>query len=81
MLDRVREGYRAAGDTEDAHRVTGRLADAHYRAGTSTDALGPLTSLADADPAQAAAAASPVPWPGGEDWASCYTPKAPTRRW
>jgi tetratricopeptide (TPR) repeat protein/transcriptional regulator with XRE-family HTH domain len=58
-LDRALEGYLAAGDAEGAARVTGRLADAHYRAGTRTDALGPLISLADADPAQAAAAVSP----------------------
>jgi transcriptional regulator with XRE-family HTH domain/tetratricopeptide (TPR) repeat protein len=52
-LEGALAGYQATGDAEAAARVTGRLADAHYRAGTRTDALGPLTSLADADPAQA----------------------------
>jgi hypothetical protein len=51
-LDRALEGYRMAGDTEDVHRVTGWLADAHFRHGTSTDALGSLTSLAEGGPAQ-----------------------------
>ena len=39
--------------------MTGRLAHAHYRAGSSTDALGPLAGLAGADPPPAADAASP----------------------
>jgi tetratricopeptide (TPR) repeat protein len=59
VLDRVLAGYQAAGDGEGMARVTGRLAAAHYRAGTRTDALGPLISLASADPALAAAAVSP----------------------
>ena len=53
-LEGALAGYRTAGDTEAAARVTGRLAGAHYRAGTRSDALGPL-----ADPAPSAAAASP----------------------
>ena len=36
--------------------MTGRLAHAHYRAGSSTDALGPLAGLAGADPPPADAA-------------------------
>jgi tetratricopeptide (TPR) repeat protein/transcriptional regulator with XRE-family HTH domain len=58
-LDRALAVYQAAGDDEGMARMTGRLADAHYRAGTRTDALGPLISLASADPAEAAAAVSP----------------------
>jgi tetratricopeptide (TPR) repeat protein/transcriptional regulator with XRE-family HTH domain len=52
-LEGALAGYRAIGDTEGVARVTGRLADAHYRAGTRTDALGPLGGEADVGPAEA----------------------------
>jgi tetratricopeptide (TPR) repeat protein/transcriptional regulator with XRE-family HTH domain len=51
--------YRAADDAEGAARVTGRLANAHYRRGTSHDALGELADIAEGDPALAPGAASP----------------------
>ena len=41
-LEGALAGYRAAGDAESVARVTGRLANAHYRRGTSHDALGEL---------------------------------------
>jgi tetratricopeptide (TPR) repeat protein/transcriptional regulator with XRE-family HTH domain len=51
--------YRAAGDAEHVARVTGRLANAHYRRGTSHDALGELAGMAEGDLALAPGAASP----------------------
>jgi transcriptional regulator with XRE-family HTH domain/tetratricopeptide (TPR) repeat protein len=51
--------YRAADDAEGVARVTGRLANAHYRRGTSHDALGELADIAEGDPALALGAASP----------------------
>jgi len=51
--------YRAADDAEGVARVTGRLANAHYRRGTSHDALGELADIAEGDPALAPGAASP----------------------
>ena len=55
-LEGALTGYRAAGDAEGVARVTGRLANAHYRRGTSHDALG---ELAEGDLALAPGAASP----------------------
>jgi len=47
VLDRVLDGYHAAGDEEGVDRVTGHLADAHFRHGTHADALGRLTGQDD----------------------------------
>jgi tetratricopeptide (TPR) repeat protein/transcriptional regulator with XRE-family HTH domain len=58
-LEGALAGYRAAGDAESVARVTGRLANAHYRHGTSHDALGELADMAEGDPALAPGAASP----------------------
>ena len=58
-LEDALAGYRAAGDAEGVARVTGRLANAHYRRGTSHDALGELADMAEGDPALAPGAASP----------------------
>ena len=58
-LEYALEGYQAAGDAEAAARVTGRLAHAHYRTGTSGDALGQLGGLADAGAAPMPGAVSP----------------------
>jgi transcriptional regulator with XRE-family HTH domain/tetratricopeptide (TPR) repeat protein len=58
VLQGALAGYRAAGDGEAAARVTGRLAHAHYRAGTSGDALSPLGGQAGAGPPPAAAASA-----------------------
>ena len=58
-LEGALAGYRAADDAEGAARVTGRLANAHYRRGTSHDALGELADMAEGDPALAPGAASP----------------------
>jgi tetratricopeptide (TPR) repeat protein len=44
-LERALAGYQAAGDEEGAHRVTGHLAVAHFRKGTSPDELGQLAGL------------------------------------
>jgi len=55
-LEGALAGYRAAGDAESVARVTGRLANTHYRRGTSHDALG---ELAEGDLALAPGAASP----------------------
>ena len=55
-LEDALAGYRAASDAESVARVTGRLANAHYRHGTSYDALG---ELAEGDLALAPGAASP----------------------
>jgi tetratricopeptide (TPR) repeat protein/transcriptional regulator with XRE-family HTH domain len=55
-LEDALAGYRAAGDAEGVARVTGRLANAHYRRGTSHDALG---ELAEGDLALTPGAASP----------------------
>jgi tetratricopeptide (TPR) repeat protein/transcriptional regulator with XRE-family HTH domain len=58
-LESALAGYRAAGDAESVARVTGRLANAHYRRGTSHDALGELADMAEGDPALAPGAVSP----------------------
>ncbi len=58
-LEGALAGYRAADDAEGAARVTGRLANAHYRRGTSHDALGELADMAEGDPTLAPGAASP----------------------
>jgi tetratricopeptide (TPR) repeat protein len=58
-LEDALERYQAVGDAEAAARVTGRLAHAHYRAGTSGDALGPLGGLADTGAAPMPGTASP----------------------
>ena len=50
-LEDALAGYRAADDAEGVARVTGRLANAHYRRGTSHDALGELADMAEGDPA------------------------------
>ena len=55
-LEDALAGYQAASDAESVARVTGRLANAHYRRGTSHDALG---DLAEGDLALAPGAASP----------------------
>ena len=47
-LEGALAGYRVAGDAEGVARVTGRLANAHYRRGTSHDALGELADMAEA---------------------------------
>jgi tetratricopeptide (TPR) repeat protein len=52
-------GYRAADDAEGVARLAGRLAYAHYRRGTSHDALDGLTVMAEDGPAPAPGAASP----------------------
>jgi tetratricopeptide (TPR) repeat protein/transcriptional regulator with XRE-family HTH domain len=59
-LEDALAGYRAADDAEGVARVTGRLAHAHYRRGTSHDALGELADIAEGDPAPAPGAASPA---------------------
>jgi tetratricopeptide (TPR) repeat protein/transcriptional regulator with XRE-family HTH domain len=66
-LEDALAGYRAADDAEGVARVTGRLAYAHYRRGTSYDALGELNVMAEGDPALAPGAASPgaLTWWGG----------------
>ena len=51
--------YRVAGDAEGVARVTGWLAHAHYRRGTSQDALGEVVDMAEGDPAPVPGAASP----------------------
>ena len=58
-LEEALAGYRAADDAEGVARVTGRLANAHYRRGTSHDALGELADMAEGDLALAPGAASP----------------------
>ena len=58
-LEGALAGYRAADDAEGVARVTGRLAYAHYRRGTSYDALGELIVMAEGDPSLAPGAASP----------------------
>lgn len=57
-LERSLAGYRAAGDEEGVHRVTGRLADVHFRRGTCHDILGPFPTLADEDAVRSAGAGS-----------------------
>jgi tetratricopeptide (TPR) repeat protein/transcriptional regulator with XRE-family HTH domain len=57
-LEGALAGYRAAGDAESVARVTGRLANAHYRRGTSHDALGELADMAEGDLAVVPGAAS-----------------------
>ena len=57
MFQDIEEAARAM--AEGVARVTGRLANAHYRRGTSHDALGELADMAEGDPALAAGAASP----------------------
>jgi tetratricopeptide (TPR) repeat protein/transcriptional regulator with XRE-family HTH domain len=66
-LEDALAGYRAADDAEGVARVTGRLAYAHYRRGTSYDALGELAVMAEGDPALAPGTASPgaLTWWGG----------------
>jgi len=66
-LEDALAGYRAADDAEGVARVTGRLAYAHYRRGTSYDALGDVAVMAEGDPALAPGAASPgaLTWWGG----------------
>ena len=49
-LEDALAGYRAADDAEGVARVTGRLAYAHYRRGTSADALGELAGMAEERP-------------------------------
>ena len=51
--------YRVAGDAEGVARVTGWLAHAHYRRGTSQDALGEVVDISEGDPAPVPGAASP----------------------
>jgi tetratricopeptide (TPR) repeat protein/transcriptional regulator with XRE-family HTH domain len=58
-LEEALAEYRAADDAEGVARVTGRLANAHYRRGTSHDALGELADMAEGDLALAPGAASP----------------------
>jgi tetratricopeptide (TPR) repeat protein/transcriptional regulator with XRE-family HTH domain len=58
-LEEALAGYRAAGDAEGVARLAGRLANAHYRRGTSHDALGELADMAEGDLALAPGAASP----------------------
>jgi len=58
-LEGALAGYRDVGDAEGVARVTGRLANAHYRRGTSHDALGELADMAEGDLALAPGAASP----------------------
>jgi transcriptional regulator with XRE-family HTH domain/tetratricopeptide (TPR) repeat protein len=58
-LEGALAGYRAAGDAEAVARVAGRLANAHYRHGTSHDALGELAGMAEGDLTLAPGAASP----------------------
>src|SRR4029077_20704078 len=66
-LEDALAGYRTADDAEGVARVTGRLAYAHYRRGTSADALGELAGMAESDPVPAPGAASPdaLTWWGG----------------
>ena len=66
-LEEALAKHRAVGDAEGAARVTGRLAYAHYRRGTSHDALGELAVMAEGDPAAAPGAASSgaLTWWGG----------------
>jgi tetratricopeptide (TPR) repeat protein/transcriptional regulator with XRE-family HTH domain len=58
-LEEALAGYRAAGDAEGVARLAGRLANAHYRRGTSHDALGELADMAEGDLALAPGGASP----------------------
>jgi tetratricopeptide (TPR) repeat protein len=58
-LEDALAGYRAAGDAEGVARLAGRLANAHYRRGTSHDALGELADMTEGDLALAPGAASP----------------------
>ena len=58
-LEEALAGYRAAGDAEGVARLAGRLANAHYRRGTSHDALGELADMTEGDLALAPGAASP----------------------
>jgi tetratricopeptide (TPR) repeat protein len=65
-LEAALAGYRAVGDAESVARVTGRLAYAHYRRGTSYDALGELAATAEGDPAPAVEASpGTLTWWGG----------------
>jgi tetratricopeptide (TPR) repeat protein len=45
VLEHALAGYQAAGDEDGAHRVTGHLADAHFRQGTSGDLLAELGDI------------------------------------
>jgi transcriptional regulator with XRE-family HTH domain/tetratricopeptide (TPR) repeat protein len=49
-LERALAGYTAAGDEEGAARATGRLADAHYRRGSTDDDLARLLHPTDDGP-------------------------------
>jgi len=65
-LEAALAGYRAVGDAESVARVTGRLAYAHYRRGTSYDALGELAVTTEGDPAPAVEASpGTLTWWGG----------------
>lgn len=66
-LEDALAGYRMVGDTEGVARVTGRLAHAHYRRGTSHDALGELAAMTEGDPGPAPEGASSgaLTWWGG----------------
>ena len=57
-LESSLDGYRAAGDEEGVHRVTGRLADVHFRHGTSHDAIGHLATQAEGSAVHPASAGS-----------------------
>jgi transcriptional regulator with XRE-family HTH domain/tetratricopeptide (TPR) repeat protein len=57
-LERARTGYLAAGDEDGAARVTVRLADAHYRRGTTDDDLAKVLSLSESGPVPAPETAS-----------------------
>ena len=45
VLEHVLTGYRTAGDDDGVHRVTGHLAEAHFRQGTSSDLLAELADF------------------------------------
>jgi tetratricopeptide (TPR) repeat protein len=66
-LEAALAGYRTTGDEDSLHRLTGRLADAHFRRGTSDDALDEAVSLAeqhDLVPATAASDSVVARWQG-----------------
>jgi predicted ATPase len=46
-LERALQSYRAAGEDEAVDRVTGEIADAHFRRGTDHASVAPLTRLVD----------------------------------
>ena len=45
VLELAQAGYRSAGEEDGVHRVTGHLADAHFRLGTSGVDLGELADI------------------------------------